>query len=54
MELEGIRGGDGRHSQQGAAGLKGRAMAGPHNYEQIPALVERSVLRVDNFFCRSQ
>jgi glutathione S-transferase len=33
-----------------AAGLKGRAIAGPHDYEQIPALVERSVLRVDNFF----
>jgi glutathione S-transferase len=33
-----------------AAGLKGHAIAGPHDYEQIPALVERSVLRVDNFF----
>jgi glutathione S-transferase len=32
------------------AGLKGRAIAGPHDYEQIPALVERSVLRVKNFF----
>jgi glutathione S-transferase len=31
-------------------GLKGRAIAGPHDYEQIPALVERSVLRVENFF----
>ena len=31
-------------------GLKGRAIAGPHDYEQIPALVERSVLRVKNFF----
>jgi len=31
------------------AGLKGRAIAGPHDYEQIPALVERSVLRVANF-----
>jgi glutathione S-transferase len=30
--------------------LKGRAIAGPHDYEQIPALVERSVLRVRNFF----
>src|ERR1700676_3190820 len=30
--------------------LKGRAIAGPHDYEQIPALVERSVLRVQNFF----
>ena len=32
------------------AGLKGRAIAGPHDYEQIPALVERSVLRVKDFF----
>ena len=30
--------------------LKGRAIAGPHDYEQIPALVERSVLRVKDFF----
>src|SRR6266849_1073686 len=29
--------------------LKGRAIAGPHDYEQIPALVERSKLRVANF-----
>jgi glutathione S-transferase len=32
------------------AGLKGRAIAGPYDYEQIPALVGRSVLRVKNFF----
>ncbi|WP_246754611.1 MULTISPECIES: glutathione S-transferase family protein [Rhizobium] len=32
-----------------SAGLKGRAIAGPHGYEQIPALVDRSVLRVKNF-----
>ena len=31
------------------AGLKGRAIAGPHDYDQIPALVERSKLRVRNF-----
>jgi glutathione S-transferase len=30
-------------------GLKGRAIAGPHGYEQIPALVDRSVLRAKNF-----
>jgi glutathione S-transferase len=29
--------------------LKGRAVAGPHAYEQIPALIDRSVLRVNNF-----
>ena len=32
-----------------AAGLKGRAIAGPRDYDQIPALVERSKLRVKNF-----
>jgi glutathione S-transferase len=29
-------------------GLKGRAIAGPYDYDQIPALVERSKLRVKN------
>jgi glutathione S-transferase len=29
--------------------LKGHAIAGPHGYEQIPGLVDRSVLRVKNF-----
>ena len=33
-----------------APGLKGRAIAGPHDYEQIPELAERSKLRVRNFF----
>jgi glutathione S-transferase len=33
-----------------APGLKGRAIAGSHDYEQIPALAERSKLRVKNFF----
>ena len=40
--MEGVR--------NAAAGLKGRAIAGPNDYEQIPALVERSKLRVGNFF----
>jgi glutathione S-transferase len=31
-------------------GLKGRAIAGPHGYEQIPEIVERSKLRVANFY----
>ena len=31
-------------------GLKSRAIAGPHDYEQIPALVERSKARVRNFY----
>jgi glutathione S-transferase len=39
--MEGVR--------NAAPGLKGRAIAGPHGYEQIPALVERSKLRVANF-----
>jgi glutathione S-transferase len=39
--MEGVR--------NSAVRLKGRAIAGPHAYEQIPALVDRSVLRVNNF-----
>ncbi len=39
--MEGVR--------NAAAGLKGRAIAGPHAYEQIPELVERSRQRVANF-----
>jgi glutathione S-transferase len=31
------------------AGLKGRALPGPHDYEQIPALAERGRLRVKHF-----
>src|ERR1700719_168656 len=30
--------------------LKGRAIAGPYDYDQIPALVKRSRLRVKNFY----
>jgi glutathione S-transferase len=33
-----------------APALKNRAIAGPHDYEQIPALVERSRQRVRNFY----
>jgi len=33
-----------------AAGLKSRAIAGPHDYEQIPALVERGKQRVKDFY----
>jgi glutathione S-transferase len=32
------------------AELKGRAIAGPYDYDQIPALVERSRLRVKDFY----
>jgi glutathione S-transferase len=35
-----------------ARGLKGRALPGPYNYEQIPALAERGRLRVGHFFAR--
>ena len=31
-------------------GLKGRALPGPNDYEQIPALAERGRARVNNFF----
>lgn len=31
-------------------GLKGRALPGPHDYEQIPALAERGRARVQTFF----
>lgn len=40
--MEGVR--------NAAPSLKGRAIAGPHDYEQIPALVERSRARIRNFF----
>jgi glutathione S-transferase len=40
--MEGVR--------NAAERLKGRAIAGSHDYEQIPALVERSKLRVENFY----
>ena len=40
--MEGVR--------NAAPRLAGRAIAGPHHYEQIPALVERSKLRVANFY----
>ncbi len=30
--------------------LTGRAIAGPHDYAQIPALAERSKLRIANFY----
>jgi glutathione S-transferase len=31
-------------------GLKGRALPGPHNYEQIPELAERGRARIGHFF----
>ncbi|AQH00235.1 glutathione S-transferase [Burkholderia sp. KK1] len=40
--MEGVR--------NAVAGLKGRALSGPRAYEQIPEIVERSKLRVANFY----
>jgi glutathione S-transferase len=40
--MEGVR--------NAVAGLKGRALSGPHAYDQIPELIERSKQRVINFF----
>ncbi|QGZ58418.1 glutathione S-transferase [Paraburkholderia acidiphila] len=40
--MEGVR--------NAVAGLKGRALSGPHAYDQIPEIVERSKQRVANFF----
>ena len=40
--MEGVR--------NAVAGLKGRALSGPHAYDQIPELVERSKQRVANFY----
>jgi glutathione S-transferase len=40
--MEGVR--------NAAERLKGRAISGPHDYEQIPGLVERSRQRVANFY----
>jgi glutathione S-transferase len=40
--IEGVR--------NAAPSLKGRAIARPHGYEQIPALVERSRARIRDFF----
>ncbi|WP_426525857.1 glutathione S-transferase family protein [Bradyrhizobium sp. McL0615] len=36
--------------RNGASGLKGRAIAGPHGYDQIPELVERGRRRIANFY----
>jgi glutathione S-transferase len=33
-----------------AAGLKGRAIAGAHDYDQIPALVDRGRQRINDFY----
>jgi glutathione S-transferase len=40
--MEGVR--------NAAAGLKGRALSGPHDYDQIPELVERNKRRVADFY----
>lgn len=40
--MEGVR--------NAVAGLKGRALSGPHDYDQIPGLVERTKRRVADFY----
>jgi glutathione S-transferase len=40
--MEGVR--------NAVAGLKGRALSGPHDYDQIPELIARSKQRVGHFF----
>jgi glutathione S-transferase len=40
--MEGVR--------NAAGGLRGRALSGPHDYDQIPELVERSKRRLSNFY----
>ena len=49
-ELDGFGPDDGRCPQLRWPGLKDRALSGPHDYEQIPELVERSKRRVANFY----
>jgi glutathione S-transferase len=36
--------------RNGTPGLKGRAIAGPHDYDQIRGVVERGKLRVRDFY----
>jgi glutathione S-transferase len=36
--------------RNGAAGLRGRAIAGPHGYDQIPELIERGRRRIADFY----
>ncbi len=49
MELEGFAAVM-ETARNAAKGLAGRAIAGPHGYDQIPALVERGNLRVRDFY----
>lgn len=49
MELEGLAAVM-ETVRNGAAGLKGRAIAGPHSYDQIPALVDRGRHRIADFY----
>jgi glutathione S-transferase len=48
MELEGLAAAI-EGVRNALPGLTGRAIAGPHDYEQIPALVDRSKTRIANF-----
>jgi glutathione S-transferase len=48
MELDGLLAA-GEAFRNMVPGLKGRALVGPHGYEQIPALAERGAARVRHF-----
>ncbi|HYB10070.1 MAG TPA: glutathione S-transferase [Alphaproteobacteria bacterium] len=49
MELDGFQA-VGEAFRNSTPGFKGRALAGPHDYEQIPALAERGKARTLDFF----
>ena len=49
MEVDGFMAGS-EALRNYAKGMKGRALTGPHNYEQIPDLAERGKMRLANFF----
>lgn len=49
MTLDGFQG-VGEAFRNSTPGFKGRALSGPHGYEQIPALIERGKARTQNFY----
>ena len=49
MEVDGIQAGS-EALRNFAKGMAGRALTGPHGYEQIPALAERGKKRLGHFF----
>lgn len=49
MEVDGIQAGS-EALRNHARTMQGRALTGPHGYEQIPALAERGKMRLGHFF----